>query len=256
MKGLFKVTVLILAIGLVGIAEWAMAGNSIVRMIPMGSVSLLADGKEVRQFKSEAPLPDGLLMVSQGNCVVQSSGLQLVAHDKSVFALAEGAGQWNLTIKEGRVDFSMRADAKPITFQTPHDVIEAKQSVVKASTDSLIRGFVVVTPEETQLGVLEGTLQISGTAGTTIIEEGKGIRLAIATPPGSQSEAAGAGAGSAGTGTGAGLGAGAGAAGVGAGLGGTGVTMTAIGVGVGVTAIGVTAGVVASQEGGEDGSPQ
>ena len=179
-----KMMALVVATLFVGLPTLSTAGKPMVRMIPMGKVSLLSNGKEVRQFKSEVPLPDGLLMVGEGQCVIQSSGLQLVVHDKAVFALEEQSNQWNLNIKQGRVDFAMRPDAKPVTFITPHDVIETQQAIAKASSEGLIKGFVTVTKDETQLGILEGSLRASGTAGSRIIEAGKGISLAQANPPG------------------------------------------------------------------------
>lgn len=182
-----KMMALVMASLLVGLPTLATAGKPVVRMIPMGKVSLLSNGKEVRQFKSEVPLPDGLLMVGEGQCVIQSSGLQLVVHDKAIFALEEQGNQWNLNIKQGRVDFAMRPDAKPVTFITPHDVINTQQAIAKAGSDGLIKGFVTVTKDETQLGMLEGSLRASGTKGSRVIDEGKGISLAVANPPGSES---------------------------------------------------------------------
>ncbi|MDY0041893.1 MAG: hypothetical protein RBS57_16390 [Desulforhabdus sp.] len=164
------------------------------RLIPGGTVSMIADGKQVHQFKSEVPLPDGLLMVGEGSCVVQTKGLQLMVSDRSIFALAEGEKNWDLTVKKGHVDFVLRTNAKPITFSTPHDVIESRQSMVKASSAGLVRGYIEVTEDETKLVVTEGALQASSAKGNQVIEEGRGIRLAIADPPGASSPPVGGGA--------------------------------------------------------------
>lgn len=169
---------------LIGCCTLAIAGEPVARLIPGGMVSMVVDGKEVNRFKSEVPLPDGLLMVGEGNCVVQTRGLQLMVHDKSVFALSESAKNWNLTIRKGHVDFALRADAKPVTFRTPHDVLETRQAMVKASTAGLVRGYIEVTETGTSLVVTDGALKATGSKGTQIIEAGNGIRLAIANPPG------------------------------------------------------------------------
>jgi len=233
-----KMMALVIAGLLVGLPALSTAGKPVVRMIPMGSVSLLSDGKEVRQFKSEVPLPDGLLMVGEGQCVIQSNGLQLVVQKNAVFALEEQAKQWNLSIKQGRIDFAIRSDAKPVTFKTPHDVIQTQQAVAKVSSEGLVKGFVLVTEDETQLGLLEGTLRASGTGGSRIIEAGKGISLAQASPPGAVG--------------GGGAGATAGAEG---GIGG--MSWTAIGVGLGATGA-VLGGTIAAltSTGDDEMSPQ
>ena len=179
-----KLMALVVATLFVGLPTLSTAGKPMVRMIPMGKVSLLSNGKEVRQFKSEVPLPDGLLMVGEGQCVIQSSGLQLVVQKDAIFALEEQTNHWNLSIKQGRIDFALRADAKPVTFRTPHDVIQTQQATVDANSDGLIKGFVLVTKDETQLGMLEGTLRASGSGGSRIVGAGKGISLAQANPPG------------------------------------------------------------------------
>jgi hypothetical protein len=151
------------------------------RLIPGGTVELIADGKAVTKFQSEVPLPDGLLMVVEGNCVVQTGGVQLVARDKSVFALSEGPQHWNLTIKQGHVDFALRPDAKPVTFMTPHKTIESQQAIAPASTSGLVRGYVNVTDQDTQFVVTQGSLRTaSATVGPRDVQKGQGVMLAVA----------------------------------------------------------------------------
>ncbi len=160
------------------------------RLIPDGTVELIADGKTVSKFKSEVPLPDGLLMVAEGNCVVQTGGIQLMARDKSVFALSEGAQHWDLTIKQGHVDFALRANAKPVTFTTPHKTIDSQQAIVPASGNGLVRGYVEVTEKETQFIVTEGSPRAVSSSAPQATQQGQGITLAQATggmggkPPG------------------------------------------------------------------------
>lgn len=160
------------------------------RLIPDGTVELIADGKTVNKFQSEVPLPDGLLMVAEGNCVVQTGGIQLMARDKSIFALSEGAQQWDLTVKQGHVDFALRANAKPVTFTTPHKIIDSQQAIVPASGNGLVRGYVEVTEKETQFIVTQGSPRAVSSSAPQAIQQGQGITLAQATggmggnPPG------------------------------------------------------------------------
>lgn len=157
----------------------SVAGSG-ARIIPQGKVSLLEEGREASQFQSEMPLPEGMLMLCNGNCVVQTPNLQLVARDQAVFALAEGKGRWDLTVKTGQIDFALRPDAKPISFHTPHDTLQTDGAIVSASGAGMVRGSLVVTENESKLTMHEGTLQVMSADGTVLVEPGQGMRLAQA----------------------------------------------------------------------------
>jgi hypothetical protein len=220
-----KILVAILATLLVfhPVLSWAGSG---ARVIPQGKVSLLENGKEATQFQSEIPLPEGSLMLCNGNCLVQTSSLQLVAQDRSVFALAEGKARWDLTVKFGQVDFVMRPDANPISFHTPHDLIQTERAIVPASSTGMIRGYITVTESESVLALQEGTLQVMSPDGTVLVEPGQGIRLAQAQVA-PAAPAAGAGGAAAEFGT----------------------AWTVISLGAAAVAIGVPAGFVATSGG-------
>lgn len=157
--------------------SWAGTG---ARVIPQGKVSILEEGKEVTQFQSELPLPEGTMMLCNGNCVVQTQSLQLVAQDQAVFALAEGKARWDLTVKSGQVDFAMRPDGKPISFHTPVDTIQMERAIMPASGTGMVRGSVVVTKTDSNLVIREGTLQVMGPDGTMLVQPGQAIRLVAA----------------------------------------------------------------------------
>ncbi len=236
MKKICEMFVLVLVAVMIGQPLAAFAGSS-PRMIPGEKVSILADGKEVNQFRSEMPVPQGTMMACSGSCIIQSQDLQLVARDKAVFALTEERSQWDLTVKTGRVDFAMRSEAKPVSFNTPHDTIRTEQVIVPASSEGLVRGFVSVTDKGTELSVQEGALQVVNQNGSQLVQPGHSILLAQAVIPASPAPAATAG--------------GAGAAGF--------TTGQIVGLGVmgaGAVAIATTAAVVASDSGGTDVSPK
>jgi hypothetical protein len=226
MKGASKAVIILLAMCLMvqPALSWAAPG---ARVIPTGKVSLLSDGKEVNQFQSEMPLPEGALMLCSGSCLVQMPGIQLVAQDKAVFALAEGKERWDLSVKSGQVHFAMRADAKPVSFHTPHDTVQSEPALVPASSTGMVRGSIMVSETESVLAIEEGALQVMSADGTMLVQPGQAIRLAQSqmTPQQSKQKeeqdkkkagAAGA-ADAAGGGTGAAIGtAGVGAAGAGA----------------------------------------
>jgi hypothetical protein len=157
--------------------SWAGQG---ARVIPEGKVSLLADGKEINQFQSEMPLSEGSMMLCNGRCLVQTQNIQMVAQDQAVFALAEGKAYWDLTVKSGQVDFSMRADAKPIAFHTPLDTIQTAQALVPASNTGMVKGSIKVTEKESVLNIQEGALQVMAPDGTQLVQSGQAVRLAAA----------------------------------------------------------------------------
>lgn len=181
MKRVSRTLVAILAMALVfqPILSWAGSG---ARVIPEGKVSILGEGGVASQFQSELPLPEGTLMLCNGNCLVQTPNLQLMARDQAVFALAEGKGRWDLTVKMGQVDFALRPDAKPISFHTPHDTLQTEGAIVSASGSAMVRGTLKVTETESVLTMHEGVLQVMSSDGTVLVEPGQGMRLAQATP--------------------------------------------------------------------------
>jgi hypothetical protein len=166
------------------VLSWAGAGT---RIIPQGKVSLLSEGKEVSQFQSEMPLPEGSLMLCNGSCLVQSQNIQLVALNQAVFALAESNVRWDLTIKTGQVDFTIRPGAKPISFHTPHDTVQAERAILPASTDSMVRGSIIVTEKESVVAIQEGALQMMSSDGTQLVQPGQAILLAQTPQSGTQS---------------------------------------------------------------------
>jgi hypothetical protein len=171
------VSILVMALVVQPVFSWAGPG---ARVIPQGEVSLLEDGKAVSQFQSELPLPEGTLMLCSGSCLVQTQNLQLVAQDQAVFALAEGKARWDLTVKSGQIDFAIRPDAKPISFHTPHDTIQAEGSIVPASGTATVRGSIKVSETESVLSIQEGAMQVMSPGGTVLVQPGKVIRLAQA----------------------------------------------------------------------------
>jgi hypothetical protein len=190
MKHISRAIVFFLAMLMViqPVLSWAGSG---ARVIPQGKVSILEEGKEATQFQSEMPLPEGTLMLCNGNCLVQTQNLQLVAQDKAVFALAEGQARWDLTVKSGQVDFAARPDAKPISFHTPHDTIPVERAIVPASGTAMVRGSIKVSATESVLSVQEGTLQVMSPDGTVLVQPGQGLRLAAAGAAGGGAAAAG-----------------------------------------------------------------
>jgi hypothetical protein len=177
MKAIVLIALLGSAFFLDGLSGLVSARGLGARLIPDGTVRLMADDQEVIQLESEVPLPDGLLTVIEGNCVVQTSTLQLMFQEESVFALAQTDKGWELTINKGYLDFAVRTDATAVAFRTPQDVIQSEQVSMQSGAQSLVRGYLEVTDTETELVVLQGALQTTGAGGKQLIETGQGMRL-------------------------------------------------------------------------------
>jgi hypothetical protein len=166
------------------IAYPTLAGmSSSAQLIPSRKVSLLSEGKETRQFQTQMPMPQGVMLLCNGSCLVQMQSLQLVAQDKAVFGLIEANESWDLTIKNGRIDFAIRPESKPMTFHTPGDLLQVERVILPAGSNGLVRGYISVTEQKTELVAEEGALQIAGTDGSQLVQPGSPIVLAQGTLP-------------------------------------------------------------------------
>lgn len=266
MKTISKMVVSVLVVLLVAQPMLAMA-SSPAQLIPTGKVSVLSEGKEVKQFKAEMPLPQGVMMLCSGSCLVQAQSLQLVARDKAVFGLTEARESWNLIIKSGRVDFAFHPDSKPVAFHTPGDLLQVEKVIVPAGISGVARGYVSVIEQGAQLTMLEGALQVTGSQGSQLVQPGHTIVLAQANlPPAPEAQdkssdqdkaggaVGGAGAEGAAVGGAGAEGAAAGGAVAGGTLGGISTTTMVIGGVVGLAAVG--GGVAAAKgHGGTTSTP-
>ncbi len=229
MQKCFRILVVFLVSMMVMQPVVSLAGSS-ARIIPTGKVALLQDGKEAGVFQSEMPLPQGKLLTCKGNCLVQSEGLQLVAHDKAVFSMAEAGNVSDLNLNNGDMEFAIGSKSKQLAFHTPDDVI----TVANAEQGSgPVRGFITVSENGTDVKILEGNVQVADKDGSKVLRAGETMSLARANN-GDATKAAMAGA--------------AGAAGAAA-AGGSGAGAAALGA-AGVVAAGVAAATIDSDSRG------
>jgi hypothetical protein len=220
-------------------AQPILAGSAAAaRLIPTENSSLVIDGTEISPFQSEMPLPEGKLIQCRGSCMVQGRSMQFVPRDQSVFALAEGSEQYELTVQSGRIDFAIGRDSKGLSFRLPNGTIQSERTVLSATDSGVVRGYVEVTPDGFEIVVQEGALQVATPEGSRLIEPNRPLVIAS----GSQANPAAAGSAAAGLAAGgAGL----------AGATGGGISTGAAIAGGAVAAAGIAAGVAAS--GGSSG---
>jgi hypothetical protein len=143
-------------------------------------VSVLQEGKQTSQFRSEMPLPQGAMLSCDGSCVVRSEALQLTVHDKGLFSMSEGASAWDVTVNSGRIDFALRPNAKPLTFITPHDTIRTDNGSAVPGKDGVVRGTLTVTKDGTQIALEDGSLRVANSDGEKTLAAGQSLSTAAA----------------------------------------------------------------------------
>lgn len=158
------------------IAQPLFAGST-PRLVPQGSVKLLDNGALIDR---EMPVPSGSLMACNGQCYVEAGGLQLLGADKTVFALQEDSQRFMVMVREGSLDFALKADAKPIEFNTPFDVLDAKPYQIPASSDAVVRGTIQVTKERALLTMTQGSMELTTSDGRRLVNAGSTLVLAQA----------------------------------------------------------------------------
>ncbi len=145
------------------------------RLIPQDSITLLDSGVEVDQ---EIPAPAGALMACKGQCYIESEGMQLMGADGTVFAVQENADLFSVMVREGSVDFALKADARPVEFKTPFDTLTASPYTVPVGNEAVIRGNLSVTREKAVLTLAQGALNVSSPNGEVLLHSGNAMTLA------------------------------------------------------------------------------
>ena len=173
------------------------------RIIPAGKVLIYRSDQQVGELTAEAPFPDGVLLACEGDCVARMNDLLLVGVDKSLFSVTTKANSRELLIKQGTVYFAMSKLPRSMVFVTPKGVVTAQQLILNAAGDAgLLKGYVTVTEESAEIGVIEGgSVLFSTLAGETTLQSGNKIILVQAESgrtsdegTGVQTEASSAGA--------------------------------------------------------------
>ncbi|MCK5205150.1 MAG: hypothetical protein KAR15_14805 [Desulfobacterales bacterium] len=140
------------------------------RIIPTGKVSIIKDGKVVGEFSQEAPLPEGSLLKCDGQCAVKTDDAYMVAEPGTVFSVSPMANSNELLVQEGTVYFSVTESSRPIQFNTPGGVVTTRETSL---TGSELKGYVRVSGNETEIGVIEGgTMTVETSSGEMAITPG------------------------------------------------------------------------------------
>jgi hypothetical protein len=157
----------------------------IARIIPFGKVNVYRDGELLQVLQEEAPLPEGASLKIEGKCAVRMNDLYFVVQDGGEFSIQTSGAVNQLTIENGTLYFAAIASTAPVAFNTPSGTIRTEQIALAASDESaLLRGYVNVSEDATQMGVLEGgALTVATAKGQQSIATGEQLTLAKAVNP-------------------------------------------------------------------------
>ncbi|NLZ17569.1 MAG: hypothetical protein GX087_07540 [Desulfobulbaceae bacterium] len=124
------------------------------------------------------------MLVCNGQCTVQSSGIRLVANDQTKLAVRDDAKNFDLYLSEGRVDFTVTSAERTISFYTPEGTYTTAGVIFSASAEPAVRGWAQVGPDgATEIGVTEGKMVFTTANGEKIVDANHKIQLAAADIP-------------------------------------------------------------------------
>jgi hypothetical protein len=159
----------------------ALAANfGSARIMPGEKVLIYRGDQQVGELTAEAPFPDGALLACDGKCAVRMDGFLLVGADKSLFSVTTLANSRELQVRNGTVYFALSKMPHSLVFVTPKGVLTTQQLILNAAADGdLLKGYVAVTGESTEIGVIEGgSMLVSTVEGETTIQSGNKLVLA------------------------------------------------------------------------------
>lgn len=156
------------------------AGANTGRIIPTGKVSIIKDGVVVGEFSQEVPLPEGALLRCEAKCAVKLDDVYMVAEPGTEFSVTPMADKHELMVKEGTVYYSATESTRPIQFNTPAGNATTRDLTL---TEGELRGYVRVSGNETELGVIGGgSMMLETESGEMAITSGKQITMTLADP--------------------------------------------------------------------------
>jgi len=182
-KSFFQVSSICCVVLFAGSGFAAAIGGA--RIIPNGKVAVYDGSTKVAELTAESPLPEGKLLKTEGKCGVKMDALYLVGADQSAMMVRAPESGRQVVVQEGRVYFGITALPQPMALVTPKGAVMVQQVLLKASTNNaLLKGYVAVTEETAEIGVIDGGSMIISTAdGEKKIDSGHRFILAQAKVP-------------------------------------------------------------------------
>jgi hypothetical protein len=180
---MLKVFVVLLSLAMTT-AGFSAAGGP-ARIIPSGTVSVIQNGQVVSQFSQEAPLPEGALLRCEDKCTINLGDTYMVVNPGTEFSITPGSESTGLYVKFGTVYYSINESSRAIQITTPSGDATTGDLTM---TDSELRGYVRVSGNETEIGVIGGgTMMLQTESGEMAVTTGNAVTIAAV---GSESSAA------------------------------------------------------------------
>jgi hypothetical protein len=181
-----KVFVVLLSLAMTTAGFSANAGSA--RITPSGTVSIIENGQVVGQFSQETPLPEGSLLRCEDKCTINMGDTYMVVDPGTEFSVTPGAESTALYVKTGTVYYSINESSRPIQITTPSG--DATTGDLRM-TENELRGYVRVSGNETEIGVIGGgTMMVQTASGDMAVTPRNAVTI---TSVGSETSGAAAG---------------------------------------------------------------
>ena len=150
------------------------------RIIPVGKVSIIEDGKVVGEFSQEAPLPEGSLLRCEAKCAVKLDDVYMVTEPDTVFSITPMADRHEVLVQQGTVYYSLNENSRPLQFDTPAGIATTGNLSL---TEGELRGYVRVVGNETEVGVIGGgSMMVETGSGEMLVTSGKKVTMTLSGP--------------------------------------------------------------------------
>ena len=175
-KKTLKLKVFVMLLSLAMTTAGFSAGAGSARIIPTGTVSIIKDGQVVGQFSQEAPLPEGALLRCEDKCAVKLNDTYMMVDAGTEFSITPAADSTGLYVKTGTVYYSINESSNPLQIDTPNGEATTGDLTM---TDDELRGYVRVSGNETEIGVIGGgTMMMETASGEMAVTSGNAVTIA------------------------------------------------------------------------------
>lgn len=155
------------------------------RIMTSDKATLYKNGQAVSTYTDQGPLDENALIGCEGSCLVKMHGISLHVADQTMFALKDSGDSVNLYLQKGTIHFIISDTARRFAFYTPDGyVVRTEGFIAPAATEQTpVKGFVQVAADKTEIGMESGTMVVRTDDGTTAINPGQSLVLAMADVP-------------------------------------------------------------------------
>ena len=175
-KKTLKLKVFVMLLSLAMTTAGFSAGAGSARIIPTGTVSIIEDGQVVGQFSQEAPLPEGVLLRCEDKCAIKLDDTYMVVDAGTEFSVTPAANSTGLYVATGTVYYSINESSNPLQIDTPNGEVTTGDLTM---TDDELRGYVRVSGNETEIGVIGGgTMMMETASGEMAVTSGNAVTIA------------------------------------------------------------------------------